>query len=167
MKILIVDDDPNVRAVLRLIVEDRGHEAVEAADGQEGLVIALRHRPDAIISDALMPRMDGFQLLKAVRHDPTLSSTPFFFHTAIYTEDKERDFALSLGADALIVKPKSPDDFWAEFTSALEARATKKKQAVSPRPDDREDEDIRNYSAMVASKLIHTGNAAPLAKLPL
>src|SRR3972149_442560 len=102
MNILIVDDDRNIRAVLRLIVEHHGHEVIEAGDGREGLARALQHKPDAIISDALMPKMDGFQFLKAIRRDETLGSIPFIVYTAIYTEDTERELAFSLGADALI-----------------------------------------------------------------
>ena len=129
MKILIVDDEPVGRNVLRQVVEHYGHEVVEAGEGQEGLEKASRHKPDAIICDALMPKMDGFQFLKAVRQDETLSSIPFVFYTEIYTDNKEYELALSLGADAVIVKPKAPSDFWKEFTSALDAHASKKKPA--------------------------------------
>src|ERR1039458_5439681 len=103
MKILIVDDDRVARNVLRQVVEHYGHEVVEAGDGQEGLERASQHKPDAIISDALMPKMDGFQFLRVVRQDKTLSSIPFVFYTTIYTRDRKYNLARALGADALIV----------------------------------------------------------------
>ena len=66
MTILIVDDDPDARSVLKRFMEDLGHEAREARDGQDGLDAALRERPNAIISDGLMPRMDGFGVIEGV-----------------------------------------------------------------------------------------------------
>lgn len=153
MKILIVDDDPESRKLLRLLVESHGHGVIEASDGQEGLEKALQYKPDVIISDTLMPRMDGFQFLMAVRQDETLSAIPFVFFTAIYTDDKEYELALSLGADALIVKPKKPDDFWKEFTAALEKHASSKGPAVKARPDEKGEERFRDYCRLVSAKL--------------
>ncbi len=153
MKILIVDDDPDVRTVLRQIVEHQGHEAVEAGNGLEALESAAKHRPDAIISDGLMPTMDGFQFLRAVKQDETLSRVPFVLYTAVYIGDKEQKLARSLGADGFIVKPKAPDGFWKEFTAALEARKSKKKQAVQARLPESEEEHLKNYGEIVAAKL--------------
>jgi len=156
MKILIVDDNSDVRAVLRQIIEHYGHDVLEAGDGIEGLELAARHKPDAIISDGLMPRMDGYQFLKALKQDETLKLIPFVFYTAIYIGDKEYELAMTLGADALIVKPKAPDDFWKEFTSALEAHASKKKPAAQtrlPEKPEKEEELFRDYCRIVAARL--------------
>ena len=153
MKILIVDDDPESRKLLRLFVESHGHGVIEASDGQEGLEKASQYKPEAIISDALMPKMDGFQFLMAVRHDETLSAIPFVFFTAIYTDDKEYELALSLGADALIVKPKKPEDFWKEFTEALEKHASSEEPDVKACPAEKEEERFRDYCRIVAAKL--------------
>ncbi len=153
MKILIVDDDPSSRKLLRVLVENHGHSVIEASDGQEGLEKARTHKTDAIISDALMPKMDGFQFLRAVRHDETLSTIPFVFYSAIYTENKEYALALALGADTLIVKPKSPVDFWKEFTSALEVHTSKKKRAAQARSIGREEANLNEYCRIVAGKL--------------
>lgn len=153
MKVLIVDDDPNVRNVLRQVVENHGHAVIEAGDGQEGKEKALEYKPDAIISDILMPKMDGFQFLRAVRQNRSLSIVPFVFFTAVYTGEKEHELALALGADGLIVKPKTPDDFWKEFTSALDARASLKKQTAQAQLIEREQDYLRDYCQIVAAKL--------------
>jgi PAS domain S-box-containing protein len=153
MKILIVDDDPSGRNLLKQEAERWGHEVLEAKDGQEGLEKASRHKPDAIISDILMPKMDGFQFLMAVRQDEYLCSIPFVFYTGIYTDNKEYALAFSLGADALIAKPKKPEDFWKEFTFALEAHGSKKKPAPQARPLEREEDRLSDYCRLVTAKL--------------
>ena len=153
MKILIVDDDPSSRKLLRLLVESHGYGVIEASDGQEGLEKARTYKPDAIISDAVMPRMDGFNFLHVLRHDDELGNIPFILFTAIYTGDEEYKLARSLGADALIVKPKKPDDFWKEFTAALEKHESSKEPYVKARLDEKEEERFRDYCRLVAAKL--------------
>ncbi|TAN42001.1 MAG: PAS domain S-box protein [Nitrospirae bacterium] len=153
MNILIVDDDPAGRNVLKLMVEHYGHCVIEAADGQEGLDMAREHKPDAIISDAVMPRMDGFHFLDAVRHDEALGNIPFIIFTAIYTGDEESKLALSLGADALIAKPKTPAAFWEEFTAALARNASGRETGGRTRIDGKEEERFREYCRLVAAKL--------------
>ncbi|HEX2769704.1 MAG TPA: response regulator, partial [Geobacteraceae bacterium] len=81
MNILIVEDNADDRKLLRHTLEHHGCTVIEARDGEEGLDLAIRHKPDIIVSDALMPRMDGFQLLRALKADPYLKSIPFLFYS--------------------------------------------------------------------------------------
>ena len=122
MKILIVDDSYEARDVLRSFIEIHGHEVIEAVDGQDGLEKAKIHKPDLIITDALMPKVDGFTLLRNIKMDPTLSSIPCVFYSAIYTGSKDRELALSLGAEAFIEKPKTPDEFLEKIQTILERK---------------------------------------------
>jgi len=105
MKILIVDDNEDARMVLRKNLESNGHAVEEAADGAAALRRAKASPPDMIIADILMPRMDGFQLCRAAKADDALKNLPFVFYTATYTTEKDKDFALSLGASRFILKP--------------------------------------------------------------
>jgi len=151
MKILVVDDNRDDRRLLRYIVEKKGHEAIEAEDGLEGLRMAKIHTPDLIISDALMPLMDGFQFLKAVKEDEKLKTIPFIFYSAIYKADKDVDLAVALGAEAYIIKPKEPADFWDEVEIIL--REQKKEKVITPELITEEEDYLKRYSQVVAAKL--------------
>jgi len=120
MKILIVDDEQDARRLLRAIGERAYHQVMEAENGEEGLKLAMENRPDLIISDALMPVMDGFHLLREIKKDPSLKHIPFVFYSATYTEDEDVRLALAMGADDYIVKPQEPEELWAEIGRALE-----------------------------------------------
>jgi len=120
MKTLIVDDNADDRKILRYVLERRGCEVIEAADGEEGLTLAGNHGPALIISDALMPRMDGFQFLRKVKIDPELRTIPFIFYSSVYTGTKDEQLAMSLGADAFVVKPKEPEELWAQISAVLD-----------------------------------------------
>ena len=150
---MVVDDSPDARDVLRQIIEARGNSVIEARDGQEGLELAHKHKPDAIISDGLMPVMDGFQFLRAVKQDEILRAVPFVFYTAIYTGDKDLELAFSLGADALIVKPVDPETFWKEFSSAIEKRSRKKTPDAPGDMIERNEDYLSNYCNVVAASL--------------
>lgn len=149
--ILLVDDNATDRLILRSILEHYGCQVVEAADGQEGLARALHHMPDLIISDALMPRMDGYQFLKAVKDDSRIRAIPFVFYTAVYTGGKESQLAASLGAEDFLVKPLSAPVLW-ERISQIRSGTTRE---TGERPAAVMDDDsfLKQYSAVVASKL--------------
>ncbi len=108
MRVLVVDDDASNRYLLESIVRSGGHEVVAAADGEEALDIARNDPPDVVITDILMPRMDGYQLCRAWKADETLKTRPLVFYTASYTDPEDERFALGLGADAFWRKPLEP-----------------------------------------------------------
>jgi CheY-like chemotaxis protein len=155
MKILIVDDNADDRKFLKFNLEHRGCEVIEATNGAEGLHLASVNIPDIIVSDALMPVMDGFQFLRSTKKNETLQSISFIFYSAVYTGDKESELAMSLGAEAFIVKPKDPQEFWEELQGIVEASTNSKVKTVSAGliDEEKEEEYLRKYSHIVATKL--------------
>ena len=156
-KILVVDDNGDDRKILKIILERQGFEVIEARDGLEGLETALSRNPDIIISDALMPRMDGFQFLREVKKEPRLKSIPFIFYSAVYTGYKEAELAVFLGAEAFIVRPKEPEEFWKELSCVLEGQDCATAKNIPAMKLLEEDEIfLGKYSKIVAAKLLET-----------
>ncbi len=154
MKVLIIDDNADDRKLLRYTLARHGIDSViEARDGQEGLDLAREQRPDLIISDALMPRLDGFQLLWKIKRDEGLRTIPFVFHSAVYTGGKDEELAFALGAEAFISKPTTPDAFWTELSTILENLPNSRSRPKVPDLLDEEREYLRQYNEVVACKL--------------
>ncbi len=109
-KILIVDDNSNNRYYLEQLLKGGGFETASAVNGEEALKMASEKRPDVIISDILMPVMDGFELCRRIKADSKLWQIPIIIYTATYTEPEDEKLALDLGADMFIVKPKQPEE---------------------------------------------------------
>jgi len=151
MRVLIVDDLHDARQMLRYMVKKNGHEAIEAANGAEALKIAKDSPPDLIISDALMPVMDGFQFLRELKQDTELCAIPFVIYSSTYKEDQDVRLAMSLGADAYLFKPLEPVELWAKITAILERAQHNRKE---PSALVKEDADyLKRYSEVVATKL--------------
>jgi hypothetical protein len=110
-KILIVDDQEENLYLLQAILGSNGYTLAQARNGAEALELARKNKPDIIITDILMPVMDGFSLCRECKKDPVLKHVPLVFYTATYTDDRDKAFALSLGAARFIVKPEEPDVF--------------------------------------------------------
>lgn len=151
MDVLIVDDNADDRKILRYTLEHHGCKVFEARDGREGIVRAKALRPDLIVSDALMPRMDGFEFLRLVKRDHELCGIPFVFHSAVYTGMRDMELALSLGATAFIVKPLPPDDFWEELSAIL--HRVESTTPADVKPLEGETVYLRKYSSVVAAKV--------------
>lgn len=146
----MVDDSKEDRKILRHYIEQFGHVAIEAENGKTGLEMASLHKPDLIISDALMPVMDGFQFLRQIKKDKNLKAIPFVFYSAVYQGEKDVELAMSVGAEAYIIKPKEPDEFWKEVNTVLKQDFSKKRPPAIPV---KEEDYLRNYSHVVVSKL--------------
>ena len=117
--ILIVDDRADNRDVLSATLGHLNHRLLEAASGEEALTIARREIPDLIISDVLMPKMDGYQFVQRLRLDPTLAHVTVVFYTANYIEDESRSLAKACGVNHVIVKPAEPEEILKTVKAAL------------------------------------------------
>ncbi len=133
MRVLVVDDAALSRRALRNIFLSAGYDVVTAEDGQDALDKVRQTDPDLILTDILMPRLDGFQLCRAIKADPELVETPVIFYTGSYTDTKDREFGLSLGASAYLQKPLEPRELLDAIARALGQRAPElrpKRQAL-------------------------------------
>lgn len=122
MKLLIVDDHDLNLKLLRAKLEADGHEVLDAADGMEALEILQREMVDGVVSDILMPRMDGYRLCMEVRSRPELAGLPFVLYTSTYNSAGDRDLAESLGADAYLAKPAPTERIVSAVRDAAAAR---------------------------------------------
>ena len=117
-RVLIVEDHAENRALFRTALEHYGHEVLEAGDGQRGLEILRRQRPDLLILDLGLPGIDGLEVARIIHEDPDLRAVPFVVLTADVTEAARRR-ALELGAREYLTKPILPR----ELAGAVERHA--------------------------------------------
>jgi signal transduction histidine kinase len=152
MKILIVDDYPDNLKLLRAMLESEGIEVLEACDGLQALGF-MEHEPvDAIISDILMPRMDGFRFCREVRKNKRWRQLPFLFHTATYVSPEDERLCYDLGADCYLRKPVSSKTLMA----ALAEVTRKGPRLAVPHSELPSDfEVMKEYSERLVSKLEH------------
>jgi CheY-like chemotaxis protein len=129
-RVLIVDDDPWILRMVSTLLEKRGYTIATASDGEEGLMRADQMKPDLIITDVMMPKLDGWQLVRALRSRPELALVPVIFLTALGgEEDRIRGFRL--GADDYLPKP-----FRFEELDLRVANALKKAQQAQEKADE-------------------------------
>jgi two-component system cell cycle sensor histidine kinase/response regulator CckA len=117
--VLIVDDEAESRSRLRTLLQAHGHAVTEASNGLDALQVARQQRPDLVISDILMPQMDGFALCRASRTDPALSRLPFLFYTGTYATPKDVAHARRVGATRFLVKSMAAEEIIRAITEAL------------------------------------------------
>ncbi len=152
MRILSVDDKAENLYMVEALLRGHGHEVDSASNGLDALHLAQRGRYDLIISDILMPRMDGFQLCRELKRDPQLRHIPLVFYTATYTDAKDAAFALSLGAARFLTKPLDPEIFIREIEGVSAESAS---HPDSPPGESPEEESIylKEYNARLIAKL--------------
>lgn len=132
MNILIVDDQPTNLKLLRAQLETEGHVVVGAADGVEALAELDRARPDAVISDILMPRMDGYRLCYEMRATDRFRDIPFLFYSATYTSPVDEQLCYDLGANKYLAKPAPPGALLAALKEITEAGGRPRAPIVPP-----------------------------------
>jgi diguanylate cyclase (GGDEF)-like protein len=150
--VLIVDDKEENLYYLQALFTGYGYAVTTARHGAEALVKARQSPPDIVVSDLLMPVMDGYTLLRHWKSEPRLSQIPFIVYTATYTEAEDEQLALSLGADAFILKPTEPDVFLARVREVQAKAATAAPANPKPSPDDASDL-MKVYSETLIRKL--------------
>lgn len=152
MNLLIVDDNKESLYMLETLLKTHGHQVVSARNGAEALERLHSEAFDVIISDILMPVMDGFKLCRRVRGDERLKKIPFIFYTATYTDQKDEELALHMGSDKFIRKPVEPD----RFLKIIDDMITDVQQGrIAPKITAPEEngEDLRLYSERLVKKL--------------
>ncbi|MAT57361.1 MAG: hypothetical protein CMF23_05265 [Ignavibacteriae bacterium] len=152
MKILIVDDKKENLYFLETLLNGIGYETISANNGAEAIDLAKKSDIQLIISDILMPVMDGFTFCRNCKKNENLKNIPFVFYTATYTEPKDKEFALSLGAVKYILKPQEPDVFIEIIEEVLNDVNSDKIKNI---PNDGVSEDVvlREYNSVLVNKL--------------
>jgi len=147
--ILIVDDLPANRAFLVTLLDHQGHRLIEASNGAQGLALALQELPDLVVTDVLMPVMDGFELVRHLRLDPITCRIPVLFYTAPYGEREAREVARSTGVAYVLTKPAEAAEVL-EIVSRLLAGASAEGTAD---PSDASTEWDREYLRLLTHAL--------------
>lgn len=119
-KVLIVDDEKNIAISVQFLMKREGFEVLVAHDGEEGLTKIRSEHPDLVLLDVMMPKLDGFEVCKAVRSDPELADIRIIMLTA-KGRDAEKEKGISLGADAYMAKPFSTSELVDKVNEILKA----------------------------------------------
>jgi signal transduction histidine kinase len=151
MNLLIVDDQPTNRKLLRAQLEGEGHRVEEASNGVEALEKLARARFDAVISDILMPSVDGFRLCREIRSSATLDrGMPLVLYTSTYSSAGDRQLAEAVGADGYVIKPAPTAVILAAVEEARRRAAVRAPALAAALP---ETEVLKQYSEVLVQKL--------------
>jgi CheY-like chemotaxis protein len=120
-RILVVDDDQWILRMVTTVLEKRGYEILTALDGEEGFRVAVASKPDVVITDVMMPRMDGWTLVKALRSKAEFAFVPVVFLTALGS-DEDRIKGFRLGADDYLPKPFRFEELDLRVANALKRK---------------------------------------------
>lgn len=118
-RILVVDDDPEVRLAVEIILRRQGHEVAVAGDGREGLKKFNAHDYDLVVTDMLMPELDGIEMIQAIRHTNLATKILAMSGAKVMGNTELLGMAAVLGADKILKKPFSPDQLIDSVNSAV------------------------------------------------
>ncbi|MFZ6030536.1 MAG: response regulator [Chloroflexota bacterium] len=147
--ILVVEDIPNVLELLEVTLRFKGYPVVSAHNGAEALEVIAREKPAMVITDILMPRMDGYALVQRLRTDPRTRPIPVVFLSATYITPEDKAFALSLGAVRFLEKPVDTEEFLLTIAEILTAGPSTIPEPMS------EDAFYQGYRERLEAKLRH------------
>ncbi|MEG4571478.1 response regulator transcription factor [Microcoleus sp. N3A4] len=134
-RLLLVDDEPGLREAVQAYLEDSDFAVEVASNARDGWELLQQHNPDLVISDIMMPQVDGYQFLKQVREDPRYKALPVVFLTAKgMTGDRIQGY--QAGCDAYLSKPFDPDELVAIVTNLLARRAAAKETSENAESPD-------------------------------
>jgi signal transduction histidine kinase len=133
--VLVLDDRAADRELLTTLLGYAGHSVHEAATGEEALELARSERPDLIITDILMPTMNGYEFVRRLRSEPGIGSTPVVFWTANYAEDEVRRLAKACGVSHFIPKPSEPETIIATVGEVLGSPTRPLREVAAPQFD--------------------------------
>jgi CheY-like chemotaxis protein len=145
--ILVVEDVPNIRELLEVTLSFKGYPVLTARHGREALEKIAAERPALIISDILMPHLDGFGLTQRLRIDPKTRDIPIILISATYVSKEDREFALKLGAIRFLEKPVDTDEF---LLTVAEILTQGPPQIPAPIPNE---QFYKDYAARLEQKL--------------
>jgi CheY-like chemotaxis protein len=147
--ILVVEDNPNVREMIDVTLRFKGYPVVTANNGLEALDRIAQEKPALVITDILMPRMDGYSLVHQLSKGVQTRQIPIIFITATYLTPEDKNFALSLGAVRFVEKPIDTEDFLLTVAEVLTA-------GIAAQPDPLDDWNFyQGYRARLEYKLRH------------
>jgi DNA-binding response OmpR family regulator len=145
--LLIVEDVPNILDFLEVTLKFKGYEVMKARNGQEALDEIQKKRPALIITDILMPKMDGFSLVYHLRKDPATREIPVVFLSATYVAPEDKVFAMTIGATRFIEKPIDTEEFLLTIAELLT------QESLPPPPPLKEREFFEGYRKRLEMKL--------------
>lgn len=148
-KILVIEDEAPIRENILELLDAEGFDTIEAEDGRIGLQLALAQMPDLIVCDGLMPYLDGYSVLTALRSDPLTATIPFIFLTAKAARTDMRQ-GMELGADDYLTKPFTADELLGAIAARLE------KHAAFEREQMRKLDDLRSNITLSLPHELHT-----------
>jgi CheY-like chemotaxis protein len=147
--ILVVEDVPNVLELLEVTLRFKGYPVITARNGQEALDVLKKEKPALVITDILMPKLDGYAFVYQMRTNPATNDIPVIFLSATYVTPEDRNFAMGLGAARFIEKPIDTEEFLLTVAELLN------EETKSP-PEPPEDRDFyKGYRERLENKQRH------------